>query len=90
MAFLKHDGRTVCYRLLGDSNKPLLMLAHPLGMTQGVWDDMLPALLRKISGTGLGFTGTRRQRRLAGRIRRNHTGKPGAGSHRARESGRVR
>ncbi|MTI97438.1 MAG: alpha/beta fold hydrolase [Marinobacter adhaerens] len=47
MAFLKHDGRTVCYRLLGDSNKPLLMLAHPLGMTQGVWDDMLPALLEK-------------------------------------------
>lgn len=47
MAFLKHDGRTVCYRLLGDSNKPLLMLAHPLGMTQGVWDDMLPVLLEK-------------------------------------------
>lgn len=47
MAFLKHNGRTVCYRLLGDSAKPLLMLAHPLGMTQGVWDDMLPALLGK-------------------------------------------
>ena len=45
MAFLKHNGRTVCYRLLGDSAKPLLMLAHPLGMTQAVWDDMLPALL---------------------------------------------
>lgn len=45
MAFLKHNGRTVCYRLLGDSAKPLLMLAHPLGMTQAVWDDMIPALL---------------------------------------------
>ncbi|MEX2474713.1 alpha/beta fold hydrolase [Marinobacter sp.] len=47
MAFLKHKGRTLCYRLLGDSTKPLLILAHPLGMTQGVWDDMLPALLDK-------------------------------------------
>jgi 3-oxoadipate enol-lactonase len=45
MAFLKHNGRTVCYRLLGDSAKPLLMLAHPLGMTQAVWDDLIPALL---------------------------------------------
>ena len=47
MAFLKHNGRTVCYRLLGEPSKPLLMLAHPLGMTQGVWDDLLPALLDK-------------------------------------------
>ncbi|MDO6824187.1 alpha/beta fold hydrolase [Marinobacter sp. 1_MG-2023] len=47
MAFIKHNGRTVCFRLLGDRIKPLLMLAHPLGMTQGVWDDMLPALLEK-------------------------------------------
>lgn len=45
MAFLKHNGRTICYRLLGDAEKPLLVLAHPLGMTQGVWDDMLPMLL---------------------------------------------
>ncbi|WP_152208024.1 alpha/beta fold hydrolase [Marinobacter changyiensis] len=47
MAFLKHNGRTICYRLLGDPTKPLLVLAHPLGMTQGVWDDMIPALLGK-------------------------------------------
>ena len=47
MAFLKHNGRTVCYRLLGEPSKPLLMLAHPLGMTQGVWDNLLPALLDK-------------------------------------------
>lgn len=45
MAFLTHNGRTVCYRLLGDSRKPLMVLGHPLGMTQGAWDDMLPALL---------------------------------------------
>ncbi|MEX0604093.1 MAG: alpha/beta fold hydrolase [Marinobacter sp.] len=47
MAFLKHNGRTLCYRLLGDGDKPLLVLAHPLGMTQGVWDNMIPALLGK-------------------------------------------
>lgn len=47
MAFLKHNDRTVCYHLLGDKNKPLIVLAHPLGMTQAVWDDMLPALLEK-------------------------------------------
>jgi len=47
MAFLKHNGRTICYRLLGDPTRPLLVLAHPLGMTQGVWDDMIPALLGK-------------------------------------------
>lgn len=47
MAFLKHKGRTICYRLLGDSDKPLLILAHALGMTQGAWDDTLPALLSK-------------------------------------------
>jgi 3-oxoadipate enol-lactonase len=47
MAFLKHNGRTISYRLLGDVAKPLLMLAHPLGMSQAVWDDMIPALLPK-------------------------------------------
>lgn len=47
MAFLKHNGRTVCYRLLGNRTKPLMLMAHPLGMTQRVWDDMLPALLGK-------------------------------------------
>ncbi|MCK0536709.1 alpha/beta fold hydrolase [Alcanivorax quisquiliarum] len=45
MAFLSLHGRPVSYRLLGDADKPLLILAHPLGMTQAVWDDMLPALL---------------------------------------------
>lgn len=45
MSFVMIRNRTVAYRLMGNSEKPLLMLAHPLGMTQGVWDDMLPALL---------------------------------------------
>lgn len=45
MAFLQHNGRSICYRLLGDAANPLLILAHPLGMNQGVWDDMLPELL---------------------------------------------
>ena len=47
MAFLNYNNRTICYRLLGDCEKPLLVLAHPLGMTQGVWDDMLPTLLER-------------------------------------------
>lgn len=45
MAFINHKGRTIAYRLFGDSAKPLMILAHPLGMTQGVWDDMIPGLL---------------------------------------------
>ncbi|GED22344.1 alpha/beta fold hydrolase [Halomonas halmophila] len=45
MTFLNIDGRSVAYRLLGDSAKPLVVMAHPLGMTQAVWDDLLPALL---------------------------------------------
>lgn len=47
MSFAKINNRTVAYRLLGSQESPLLILAHPLGMTQGVWDDMLPALLSK-------------------------------------------
>ncbi|TLF53074.1 alpha/beta fold hydrolase [Halomonas urmiana] len=45
MAFLNIDGRAVAYRLLGDATRPLVILAHPLGMTQAVWDELLPALL---------------------------------------------
>lgn len=45
MTFCMHKGRTISYRLLGQSTNPLLVLAHPLGMTQGIWDEMLPALL---------------------------------------------
>ncbi|WP_290905909.1 hypothetical protein [Halomonas sp.] len=45
MAFLSIKGRSVAYRLLGSENNPLVVLAHPLGMSQAVWDDVLPALL---------------------------------------------
>ena len=47
MAFLIHNDRIVCYRLLGNNENPLLLMAHPLGMTQGVWDDVIPDLLGK-------------------------------------------
>ncbi|MEJ6655960.1 MAG: alpha/beta fold hydrolase [Pseudomonas sp.] len=47
MTFCTHNGRTISYRLLGQTSNPLLVLAHPLGMTQGIWDDMLPELLGK-------------------------------------------
>lgn len=45
MAFLTINGRSVAYRLLGAEANPLVVLAHPLGMSQAVWDDVLPALL---------------------------------------------
>lgn len=45
MAFLTIDGRSVAYRLLGAAANPLVVLAHPLGMSQAVWDDILPRLL---------------------------------------------
>ena len=45
MAFLDINGRSVAYRLLGSQANPLVVLAHPLGMTQAVWDDVLAALL---------------------------------------------
>src|SRR5690554_3988475 len=45
MAFLNIKGRSVAYRLLGAEANPLVVLAHPLGMSQAVWDDVLPALL---------------------------------------------
>ncbi|UYO73232.1 alpha/beta fold hydrolase [Halomonas qinghailakensis] len=45
MAFQMMNDRSVAYRLLGDEMKPLVVLAHPLGMSQAVWDDIIPALL---------------------------------------------
>ncbi|MAY69946.1 MAG: carboxymuconolactone decarboxylase [Halomonas sp.] len=45
MAFLNIEGRSVAYRLLGAEANPLVVLAHPLGMSQAVWDDVLPMLL---------------------------------------------
>ncbi|TNH18873.1 alpha/beta fold hydrolase [Halomonas sp. BL6] len=45
MAFHTINGRGVAYRLLGAEGNPLVVLAHPLGMSQAVWDDVIPALL---------------------------------------------
>ncbi|WP_447045900.1 alpha/beta fold hydrolase [Vreelandella sp. H-I2] len=45
MAFHSINGRSVAYRLLGLEVNPLVVLAHPLGMSQAVWDDIIPALL---------------------------------------------
>ncbi|WP_249976220.1 alpha/beta fold hydrolase [Vreelandella olivaria] len=45
MAFHTINGRSVAYRLLGAASNPLVVLAHPLGMSQAVWDDVIPALL---------------------------------------------
>ncbi|WGY48462.1 alpha/beta fold hydrolase [Vibrio sp. ABG19] len=45
MQFLTRQGRTLGFRLLGAREKPLLVLAHPLGMNQSVWDELLPFLL---------------------------------------------
>ena len=45
MAFHSINGRSVAYRLLGAEVNPLVLLAHPLGMSQAVWDDVIPALL---------------------------------------------
>ncbi len=45
MAFHTINGRSVAYRLLGSEVNPLIVLAHPLGMIQAVWDDVIPALL---------------------------------------------
>ncbi|SDL37254.1 3-oxoadipate enol-lactonase [Modicisalibacter muralis] len=44
MAFLEIDGRSVAYRDVGSQTAPLVILAHPLGMTQAVWDDTVAVL----------------------------------------------
>src|SRR5690625_2030882 len=45
MAFLKINGRSVAYRQLASERNPLVMLAHPLGMSQAVWDSNLTPVL---------------------------------------------
>ncbi|WP_106475761.1 bifunctional 3-oxoadipate enol-lactonase/4-carboxymuconolactone decarboxylase PcaDC [Phytohalomonas tamaricis] len=47
MAFMDYQGRTLAYRLLGPEAAPLVVLAHPLGMSQTVWDEVLPTLLSR-------------------------------------------
>lgn len=47
MTFTEHQGRTIAWRLLGPQAAPLVVLAHPLGMSQSVWDEVLPSLLSR-------------------------------------------
>ncbi|WP_110691070.1 alpha/beta fold hydrolase [Salinicola endophyticus] len=47
MPFVTLDDRTVAYRLLGGDTQPLLLLAHPLGMSQAVWDSVITPLTRR-------------------------------------------
>lgn len=44
MPFLDIDNRTVAYRDLGGRRSPAVLLAHPLGMSQAVWDDTIALL----------------------------------------------
>ncbi|WP_115718387.1 alpha/beta fold hydrolase [Gallaecimonas mangrovi] len=44
MAFFVNGPLLLQYRLLGDEAKPLLVLSHPLGMSQQVWDACLDRL----------------------------------------------
>lgn len=47
MTFLEYQGRTIAWRALGPEAAPLVVLAHPLGMSQSVWDEVLPTLLSR-------------------------------------------
>ena len=46
MGFMSYQGRTICYHSHGEEGNPLLILAHPLGMNQSVWDGVLPYLIQ--------------------------------------------
>ncbi|UUM31985.1 alpha/beta hydrolase [Vibrio japonicus] len=45
MGFMSYQGRAICYHSHGEEGKPLLILAHPLGMNQTVWEGVLPYLI---------------------------------------------
>lgn len=44
MPFIDIANRAVAYRDIGPKSVPAVLLAHPLGMTQAVWDDVVSAL----------------------------------------------
>jgi len=46
MPFAISEGARIFYRLEGAPEKPLLVLAHSLGVDHGLWDPQMPALLR--------------------------------------------
>ncbi|MCM2131526.1 bifunctional 3-oxoadipate enol-lactonase/4-carboxymuconolactone decarboxylase PcaDC [Larsenimonas rhizosphaerae] len=47
MSFFGYQGRTVAYRDSGGTTLPTLVLGHPLGMSQAVWDEVIPRLSRR-------------------------------------------
>jgi 3-oxoadipate enol-lactonase/4-carboxymuconolactone decarboxylase len=44
MAFVECNGRVLCYRDSGEAGLPAVLFAHPLGMSQAVWSDVIEAL----------------------------------------------
>jgi len=46
MPFALSEGARIFYRLEGAAEKPLLVLAHSLGVDHGLWDPQMPSLLR--------------------------------------------
>lgn len=44
MPFVDIQSRAVAYRDTGPKSAPAVLLAHPLGMTQAVWDEVISAL----------------------------------------------
>ncbi len=46
MPFAISEGTRIFYRLEGSAEKPLLVLAHSLGVDHGLWEPQMPALLR--------------------------------------------
>lgn len=46
MPFAISDGNRIFYRLEGSAEKPLLVMAHSLGVDHGLWEPQMSALLR--------------------------------------------
>lgn len=46
MSFLTLDDHVMCYRDTGTASRPAVLMAHPLGMSQMVWDDVTARLGR--------------------------------------------
>nr|WP_319552218.1 alpha/beta fold hydrolase [uncultured Vibrio sp.] len=44
MSVMNYQGRAISFHSHGEEGKPLLILAHPLGMNQAVWEGVLPYL----------------------------------------------
>ncbi len=57
MPFAISEGARIFYRLEGSSEKPLLVLAHSLGLDHGQWDPQMPALLRQFQVLRLDLRG---------------------------------